>query len=162
MRGSAKRRPEARWPACSTGPFDVAKGILGEDAVKTEALDFEQSAIGGKADGAQFGEVMQAFADAEVVAVVDGGLGAQGALLLVILLDASVFVVDVERGGDALSEDAGSHPSRGSAGDAAIEDQLDLLGATEIEVLADHLLEEDAAVHRAIEYLGQGKFGLQD
>jgi hypothetical protein len=37
-----------------------------------------------------------------------------------------------------------------------------LLGATEIEVLADHLLEEDAAVHRAIEYLGQGKLGLQD
>ena len=43
---------------------------------------------------------------------IDGGLGAQGALLLVILLDARVFVVDVERGGDALREDAGSYPSR--------------------------------------------------
>ena len=89
---------------------DAAKGILGEDAVKAEALDFEQSAVGGKADVAQFGQVMQAFADAEVVGIVDGGLGAQGALLLVVLLDASVFVVDVERGGDALSEDAASIP----------------------------------------------------
>ena len=91
---------------------DAAKGILGEDAVKAEALDFEQSAVGGKADVAQSGQVMQAFADAEVVGIVDGGLGAQGALLLVILLDARVFVVDVERGGDALREDAGSYPSR--------------------------------------------------
>jgi hypothetical protein len=34
------------------------KASSGEDAVKTEALDFEQSAIGGKADVAQFGEVI--------------------------------------------------------------------------------------------------------
>jgi len=49
----------------------------------------------------------------------------------------------VQRGRDLLSE---------GAGDPAIEDQLDLLGAAQIEVLTDHLLEEQAAVHRPIEY----------
>lgn len=79
-----------------------------------------------------------------------------------ILLDAGVLVVDVQRGRDTLGEDAGAHASRGAAGDAAIEDQLNLVRTAEIEVLADHLLEEQAAVHRAIEPLGQGKLGLQD
>ena len=35
----------------------------------TEALDFEQPAIGRKVDLAQLGEIMQAFADAQVVGV---------------------------------------------------------------------------------------------
>src|SRR3974377_1227994 len=142
--------------------IDALKGVLGEDAVVTEALDFEQPAVGAEAYFTQFRQVMQSLADGEVVGVVDGGFGAQSALLLVILLDPGVFVVDVERGCDALGEDAGAHPPRGSAGDPAIEDQLDLLGTTEIEVLADDLLEEHAAMRRAVEHLGQGKLGLQD
>jgi hypothetical protein len=71
-------------------------------------------------------------------------------LFLVVLLDAGVLVVEVERGGDALGHDAGAHPSRGSAGDAALEDQLDFLGTTEIEIFADHLFEEDAAVQQGL------------
>src|SRR6516165_8899212 len=110
MRGSAKRSPEARWPACSTGPLMWRKVSSARMQSKLRRSTSSSRRLAAR-PMAQFGEVMQAFADAEVVAVVDGGLGAQGALLLVILLDASVFVVDVERGGDALSEDAGSHPS---------------------------------------------------
>src|SRR3974377_790480 len=103
---------------------------------------------------------MQSLADGEVVGVVDGGFSAQSALLLVILLDPGVFVVDVERGCDALGEDAGAHPPRGSAGDPAIEDQLDLLGTTEIEVLADDLLEEHAAIAPGGRAPGSGKTRL--
>jgi hypothetical protein len=40
-----------------------------------------------------------------------------------------------------VGKDAGAHLSRGSAGDVAIEDELDFLGTTEIEFLADDLLE---------------------
>jgi hypothetical protein len=43
-----------------------------------------------------------------------------------------------------------------------IEDQAHFLGATEIEVLADHLFEEQAAMHGPIEHLGQRELGLQD
>jgi hypothetical protein len=65
------------------------------------------------------------------------------------MLDPGVLVIDVEGGGDALGEDAGTQPSRGAAGNAAIKDQLDLVGAVEIEVLADHLFEKQPAMHPA-------------
>jgi hypothetical protein len=46
--------------------------------------------------------------------------------------------------------------------DSAVEDQADLVGAADVEVVADHLLEEDPAGDRAVQRLGQGELGLQD
>jgi hypothetical protein len=80
----------------------------------------------------------------------------------VVLLDPGVFVIDVQGRSYVLRQDAGPEPPRRLAGDLAIEDQLDFLRASEIEVLADHLLEEQPAVQRPIEHLGQGELGLQD
>ena len=142
--------------------IDPLKGLLGEDAIVTEALDFEQPAVRAEADFAQLRQVVQSFANGEVVGVVDRRFGAQSALLLVILLDPGVLVIDVEGGCDAVGEDAGAPASGGAAGDPAIKDQLDLIGPAEIEVLADHLFEKQPAVHRAIEHLGQRKLGLKD
>jgi hypothetical protein len=79
----------------------------------------------------------------------------------VILLDPGALVIDV-KGGCDLGEDARAHASRGAAGDAAVKDQRDLIRAAQIEVFADHLFEKQAAVHRAIEHLGQRELGLQD
>jgi hypothetical protein len=45
---------------------------------------------------------------------------------------------------------------------SAIEDQLDLVWPSKIEVIADHLLEEQAPVDWSVEHLGQGELGLQD
>ena len=81
-----------------------------------EALDVEQTSVGRKADLPQGGQILQPFADAEVAGVVDGGLGAQGAAFLVVLLDPRVLVVDVQRRGDALGQDAGAEASRRAAG----------------------------------------------
>jgi hypothetical protein len=142
------RLGKAQTGGTLAGPFDrtvdVLKGVLGENAVVTEALDLEQSAVCAEADVAQFPQIVQSFANAELVSVVNGGLGAQGALLFVILLDP------------------GAQAARGAAGDAAVKDQLDLVGPAEIEVLADDLFEKQPAVNRAIEDLGQRKLGLQD
>jgi hypothetical protein len=44
-----------------------------------------------------------------------------------------------------VGEDAGSKPSRCGTGNFAVEDELDLFGAAEVEIFADHLLEEQAA-----------------
>ena len=49
-------------------------------------------------------------ADIEVVGVVDHRLGAQGATLLVVLLDARVLVVDVQRRDHPVGDYAGSIP----------------------------------------------------
>jgi len=108
----------------------------------TDMLDIEQAAVGRKTDFAQLRQIKQTPADAEIVAVIDGGFGAQGAVFLVVLLDPGVFVLDVQGRCYVLGQDAGPNPSRCLAVDLAIEDQLDVLRATEIEVLADHLFEE--------------------
>jgi hypothetical protein len=94
--------------------------------------------------------------------VVDGRLGAQGTPLLEVLLDARGLVVDVQRRGDALGDDAGAKAPRRPPGDAPIEDQADLLGAAEVEVLADDLLKQMPSRKGTVEDLRAGEFRLQD
>lgn len=81
-----------------------------------------------------------------------------------ILLEPRVLVIDVPGGCDALCEGAGAgaEPSRGAPVDAAIKDELNLIRAAEIEVFTDHLFEKQAAMHGAIERLGQRELGLED
>ena len=50
---------------------DVLKSVLGENTVMTEALDVEEPAVSAEADFAQFCQVVQALAGADVVSVVD-------------------------------------------------------------------------------------------
>jgi hypothetical protein len=72
-----------------------------------------------------------------------------------ILLDARILVIDVQRRGNVFRYDAGAEPSRCPAGDLTIEDQLHFLWPPEIKVFADDLLEEHTAVCRPIEHLRQ-------
>jgi len=48
------------------------------------------------------------------------------------------------------------------ADQSAVEDQADLVGAAQVEVVPDHVLEEQPAGHGSVEHLGQGELGLQD
>ena len=68
----------------------------------------------------------------------------------------------MQRRGDPFGDHPGAKAPRGAPIDAAIEDQLHLARASDVQVLADDLLEEDAARHRSIEHLGQRELGLQD
>jgi len=87
-----------------------------EGAVVAEALDAEQASVGGEADLLQIIEVPQPATDIEVVRVVDDRLGAQRAPFLVVLLDARVLVVDVQRRDDPVGNDAGAMPRWGCVG----------------------------------------------
>jgi hypothetical protein len=49
-----------------------------------------------------------------------------------------------------------------AAHQAPVEDQRDLVGSADVEVVADDLLEEDPPGHRFVQHLGQGELGLQD
>ena len=73
-----------------------------------------------------------------------------------------LLVIDVQRGHDAVGDDAGAKPTRRAADHLAVEHETHLAGPADIEVLADHLLEEDAPGHRLIENLGERELGLQD
>src|SRR5439155_20839652 len=73
-----------------------------------------------------------------------------------------LFVLDVEGGDHAFGEDAGAELPGCSPRDAAIEDELQLIGPAEVEHLAHHFFEEAAAGARPIEDLGQGESRLED
>jgi hypothetical protein len=51
------------------------EGFRGADRVVAESLDAEQAPVGGNADLPQRGQIGQPFPDAEVVGIVDRGLG---------------------------------------------------------------------------------------
>ena len=63
-----------------------------------------------------------------------------------------------------MGDDAGAIPlpRAAPARDSTIEDQLDLLGAAEIEVLTDHLFKKHAAMHGTIKHLCGRELRLQD
>src|SRR6201993_2277528 len=141
---------------------DGLQSIFAEDAVVAQSLDLDEPLIGRKSDRAQLRKIVQAFSNAEVVSVVDGRLGPQGPVFLVVLLDARVLVIDVQGWGDLLRDHPGAKAGFRRARYPAIEDEFDLLRAAEIEVLADNLLEEQATVQGSVEDLGGGELRLQD
>ena len=64
--------------------------------------------------------------------------------------------------GHPLGDHAGPESSRRRLGDPSAENQLDVIRPTDVQVLADHLLEEHAAGSGTVQDLGQGEFGLED
>ena len=52
--------------------------------------------------------------------------------------------------------------ARAAADRTGVEDETDLIGAADVEVVADDLLEEDPTRDRCLEHLGQGELFLQD
>ena len=141
---------------------EVREYPLGQGTVLTDGFDLQQAAIGLKADGPQGGQVDEFAADAEVAGVVDGGLGAQGVVELKVLLDLRMLIADMQRGDDPLGDDPGAEGPRGALGDAPLEDQAHAVGATEIEVFPDQVLEQMTPGHGSVEDLGAGEFGLKD
>src|SRR6202171_3146859 len=87
------------------------EGGFADEAVVTDALDVEQTSVGRKADLAQFREIFDASANGEVAGVVDGGFGAKRLSLLVVLLDAGLLVVDVQRRDHAVGDATGGEPA---------------------------------------------------
>src|SRR5262245_29093566 len=70
-----------------------------------DALDVEQTSVGGKADLAQFLEIFDAPANIEVVGIVDGRFSSKDLSLLVVLFDASFLVIHMQRAGPAAQVD---------------------------------------------------------
>ena len=58
------------------GGLEPVEGVLGEDALLTHALDFEELAIDLVTKIAQMGEVGNSFVDVEIVRIVDRRLSA--------------------------------------------------------------------------------------
>ena len=144
------------------GTVQRVEGLHADRAVMADALDVEKTPVGLEADLPEVIEVAQPAPDAEVVRVADHRLAPQRAALLEVPLDARALAGHVRRRQDAVGDDAGSEPRAGPARDAAAEDRLHVVGASDVEVLADGLLERDPAADRAVEHLREGALRLED
>src|SRR5712692_163055 len=138
------------------------EAVLVHRAVLAGSFYVQETSVGGEAYLPQGGQVVQPFADGGVPGVVDGGLGAECAALVVVLLDAGPFVAHVQRGDYPVGEHPGAKPTRGLLGHPAPENQLHPVRTSQVQILADHFLEEDPPGQRSVEHLGQGELDLQD
>jgi len=93
-------------PGGDRGLLELIERRLSEDAVLTESFDFQEFPIDRVPELVEIGEIGDRLADGEILGVVEGGLGPQGAFLFEVLLDVRRFVLDVEARGDALGDDA--------------------------------------------------------
>jgi hypothetical protein len=101
--------------------MNFAERVFAERAVVADALDAKQASIGGEADFPERRKILEPSTDLEVARIVDDGLRPEGASLLVVLLDAGVLVVGVERGHDAFGEHASAKAAGRRARDAPVE-----------------------------------------
>lgn len=86
---------------------DRTKGGFAGNGVSGRGLDAQEASVGRKTDFAQCGQITEGPPKGEVVGVVDGVFGAQGAAFFVVLFDSGVFEVEVERGDDSFADDPG-------------------------------------------------------
>ncbi len=101
------------------------------------------------------------LANCKIASVVDGHLRAQRLVFLEILFDLRVLIADMQRGHDPFSDHAGVESGRRAFGHTPVEDQTDPIRSTQIQVLPYQFFKYITPRQPAIEYLGQGKFGLQ-
>jgi hypothetical protein len=113
-------------------PVHLIERLFAEEAVVSDSLDVQKTSVGLKANLPQSGEILESLANIEVVGVVDGGVSAERTSFLVVLLDASAFVINVQRGGYALRDDPGPETSRRLPRHPAVEDQLNLARAADV------------------------------
>ena len=140
---------------------DPLKGWTREDATLADAFSIQQSAVGGTGLGLQVVEVVQAALTGQVVGVVDDGLDAQGSAVFEVLLDAGVLVEGVDGDIDAAGDDLGLERAlRDRAAGAPVEDDLELLGAADVEVVGNEGFEEGSGVPGRGEHQGAGDLDL--
>jgi hypothetical protein len=121
-----------------------------------------------KADLPQGGEVGQPAPEVEVPGVVHRQFGPQAAPFrrraeaLEVLFEIAVLVADAQRGHHALGDHARAKAPRRLPGHPAIKDQLHPVGPTQIQVLANEILEQQPAAQRTIQHVREAELGLQD
>src|SRR5262249_15441236 len=124
--------------------YDVLDGLGGDGAVLRDAPCC-RAPCGSRSQG-----------------VVKRRLGAERPAGLEVLLDAGALVVEADARLDTIGEDAGGEATRRAPADAALEEKLDPVGATEVEIVTNDFFEELASMHGAIEDLGQTDLELQN
>src|SRR5712692_8947799 len=138
----------------------LVEGVLRYSTGVAEALDAQEASVDVFTDVPKIVEIGQGFSNTEVAGIVEGEFRAQSLAFFEVLLKFGVFVIDVEAGIDAGSNDAGAEVAGSGASDFAAKDKLDLFRAAEVEIFADDFFKELAAIGRMFEDLGGADFEL--
>src|SRR5262249_56068993 len=93
---------------------------------------------------------------AEVVGGVADELDAQSPALLQVLLDPGVAVEDVDGHLSAAVDELGGKCALGVLAHLTAEDELDLVGSTQVQVVGDQALDEAAGSARGLPHQGAG------
>ena len=123
-----------------------------------------EATVGGFANGSQGLPVLgiDAPADPEVSGVGDHQLGAQSPVLLEVLLEAGRAVVAAQLGVNPSGDDLGPERTGCHLGDPPVEDDGHLVGASDVEVVADQALEERPARLGTVKDPGVGHLELAE
>src|SRR6202049_3792886 len=103
-----------------------------------------------------------ASSDPEVFGVADHGLCSKGPVFFEVLLQPRALVVDRQLRVDTSGDDLGAEPAGGASSDLAVEDQRDLVGPSDVEVVSDDALEERPARGGTVEDRGVGDLELTE
>ena len=132
--------------------------------VVADAFGVQEAPVGRVAGLRHGGEVRQLFADAEVAWLIDGGLGAERSSFLEVLPVLGFLAGQVEVGAGAAGDDLGAEGPGGAElaalADGPAEDDVHLVRAADVQVVADQLLEEDPPAHRPVQGHGRGELDL--
>jgi hypothetical protein len=141
----------------------LPEAVRRQSARVTDSLDAKEASVNVVAEGLEVAQIPQEAADLEISRVVDGGFGAQGAILFEVLLYVRMLESYVEAGTYGIGYDTGAVSvarSRSAPVDALVEEELNAIGTTDVEILTDSLFEELAAVQRSVKHVGNAKLDL--
>jgi len=138
-----------------------AKAGLARTVPWPTRLSVQQPLVDPTGLGLQVVQVGQQPLAAEVVGVVDHGFDAHRAAVLEVLLDAGVLVEHVDGHAVGVPVDRGLEGAVGlSSAWVAFEDELDVLGAAQVEVVGHQGFEEGPGVAGSVQHDGAGRLHL--
>jgi hypothetical protein len=152
-------------PALDSRTLETIEGILCQDAVVTDPLDFQELPIDLVPEFTQIRKLGNRLRHVKVLRIVDSRFGPERVLLLEVLLYVRRLVLDMQAGLDPIGNHARPVAKGGwwrGAGQAQRKQQADAVRASEIEILANHGLEEVTALDGPIEDVGEADFELTD
>ena len=128
------------------------------------AFGVTQAPVGGFANSPEGIPVGRADSapDSEVLGIADHGFGAQRPPLFEVLLDTGGFVITAQRGIDAFGQYPSPEWTRCRAVESPIKDQHDLIGSTDVEVIANDPFKPHPASLRSVKYIGVGDLKLAE
>lgn len=148
-------------PLMDRGEDQLLKTGRRQGTVLRDPLQREQTSIDLSTDLPEIVEVLEAALDPEVIRVIDGGFGSQRSVFFERLFDATMLVLDVQAGGDPMVNHAGAEAAGRGANQLPVKQHWHAIGAAQIQVLPDHLLEKLPAMERAVEDLREADFHLE-